>query len=41
LVAVLGVTGPADAFTDTLLPRLITEVRRAAATLGARIPVTG
>lgn len=41
LVAVLGVTGPAEAFTDALLPRLITEVRRAAATLGARIPVTG
>ncbi|WP_255374757.1 IclR family transcriptional regulator [Mycobacterium sp. NAZ190054] len=41
LAAVLGITGPADTLTETQISRLITEVRRAATTLGARIPITG
>jgi IclR family acetate operon transcriptional repressor len=41
VAAVIGVTGPADTLTDSQISRLITEVRRAATTLGARIPVTG
>jgi IclR family transcriptional regulator, acetate operon repressor len=41
LAAVLGVTGPADELTDPQIARLITEVRRAATALGARIPAAG
>ena len=41
LVAVLGVTGPADTLTDTQIDHLIPEVRRAATTLGTRVPVAG
>ncbi|BBX32320.1 IclR family transcriptional regulator [Mycolicibacterium mageritense DSM 44476 = CIP 104973] len=41
LAAVLGVTGPADELSDSQVARLITEVRRAAAALGARIPDAG
>ncbi|MDF3305754.1 IclR family transcriptional regulator [Rhodococcus sp. T2V] len=41
LVAVLGVTGPTDALDDAQIAHLIPEVRRAATTLGARVPVTG
>jgi IclR family acetate operon transcriptional repressor len=41
LAAVLGITGPADAFVEPKVARLITEVRRAAIALGARIPATG
>ncbi len=42
LVAVLGVTGPADSLTDTRIAQLIPpEVRRAATTVGTRVPVAG
>ena len=40
LVGVLGVTGPAEEFTEAKLGQLIPEVRRAATALGARLPVT-
>jgi IclR family acetate operon transcriptional repressor len=40
LAAVLGITAPADALVDADVARLIPEVRRAAAALGSRIPVT-
>lgn len=39
LVAVLGVTGPADAIDEATQKSLIAEVRRAAAALGARAPL--
>ena len=35
------VTGPADTLTDTQIDHLIPEVRRAATTLGTRVPVAG
>ncbi|MCV7173728.1 IclR family transcriptional regulator [Mycobacterium manitobense] len=41
LVAVLGITGPADEMTEPHVARVINEVRRAATALGARLPVTG
>lgn len=41
LVAVLGITGPADEIVEPHIARLITEVRRAATALGARMPGTG
>jgi len=41
LAAAIGITGPADALTDAQIAHLIPEIRRAAATLGARIPATG
>lgn len=41
LVAVLGVTGPADTLTKPQISRLVTEVRWAATNLGSRIPVSG
>lgn len=41
LVAVLGITGPAEDFVEPRLARLTTEVRRAAIALGARIPSAG
>jgi len=41
LAAAIGITGPADALTDAEIAHLIPEIRRAAATLGARIPATG
>jgi IclR family acetate operon transcriptional repressor len=41
LAAVIGITGSSEALTDAHIAHLIPEVRRAAATLGARIPATG
>ncbi|MFC9551423.1 IclR family transcriptional regulator [Rhodococcus sp. NPDC056960] len=41
LVAVIGVTGPVDALTDAQIEHLIPEVRRAATSLGTRVPVAG
>jgi IclR family transcriptional regulator, acetate operon repressor len=38
LIAVLGITGPAERLTEELATALIPEVRRAAATLGSRLP---
>lgn len=38
MVAVLGITGPSDAVDGDSLPGLIAEVRRAASTLGVRVP---
>jgi IclR family transcriptional regulator, acetate operon repressor len=36
-----GITGSADALTDAQIAQLMPEIRRAAATLGARIPTKG
>jgi len=41
LVAVLGVTGPTDTLTEARIQHLVPEVRRAATTLGTRVPTTG
>lgn len=41
LVAVLGITGPAEDFVEPQIGRLTTEVRRAAIALGARTPSAG
>lgn len=38
LVGVLGVTGPAESFDDESVSQLVPEVRRAAASLGSRVP---
>jgi IclR family acetate operon transcriptional repressor len=39
LAAVLGVTGPAESFGEDARSQLVAEVRRAATTLGARVPL--
>lgn len=39
LAAVLGITGPAESFTDAEVAKMVPEVRRAATLLGQRIPV--
>jgi IclR family acetate operon transcriptional repressor len=39
LAAVLGVTGPAESFGEDARSQLVAEVRRAATTLGARVPI--
>jgi IclR family transcriptional regulator, acetate operon repressor len=38
LVAVLGVTGPAERMTEQQVAEIVPEVRRAATTLGSRLP---
>lgn len=38
LTAVLGVTGPAESFDENVRGQLVAEVRRAAASLGVRVP---
>ncbi len=41
LMGVLGITGPAEEIAGPQIARAITEVRRAATALGARLPVSG
>ncbi|OZE96708.1 IclR family transcriptional regulator [Rhodococcus sp. 15-1154-1] len=40
LAAVLGVTGPAESFGEGTRTKVVAEVRRAAAILGARVPTS-